>query len=90
MSIVNVQVSDHVAHVELNRPEVRNAFNLEMIRELTRVIDDLATRDDVHALVLSGAGGKAFAGGAHNSELAEPPNPCSADSNDSRVRVLGS
>jgi enoyl-CoA hydratase len=71
MSIVNVRVAEHVAHVELNRPEVRNAINLEMIGELTRVFDELAVRDDVRVLVLSGAGGKAFAGGADISELRE-------------------
>ena len=36
MSIVQVNVSDHVAHVELNRPEVRNAINLEMVQALHR------------------------------------------------------
>ncbi len=69
MSIVKVSVADHVAHVELNRPEVRNAINLEMVQELTGVLDELAHRDDLRALVLSGAGGKAFAGGADIAEL---------------------
>jgi enoyl-CoA hydratase len=71
MSIVKVNVSDHVAHVELNRPEVRNAINLEMVQALTQALDELARRDDVRALVLSGAGGKAFAGGADIAELRE-------------------
>ncbi|MGA9525774.1 MAG: enoyl-CoA hydratase-related protein [Myxococcaceae bacterium] len=69
MSIVKVNVSDHIAHVEMNRPEVRNAINLEMVEALTDALDELARRDDVRVLVISGAGGKAFAGGADIAEL---------------------
>lgn len=69
MSIINVAVSDGVATVELNRPEVRNAINLEMVKALAAELDALSTRDDVRAVVLHGAGGKAFAGGADIAEL---------------------
>jgi enoyl-CoA hydratase/carnithine racemase len=62
---------DGVAHLELNRPDVRNAINLEMINALHTVLDDWSKRDDVRAVVLSGAGGKAFAGGADIAELRE-------------------
>src|SRR5688572_9648551 len=71
MAIVNVEVFEGIARVELNRPEVRNAINLELVNALTTALDDLARRDDVRALVLSGAGGKAFAGGADIAELRE-------------------
>ena len=71
MALLNVSVNDGVAHVELNRPEVRNAINLEMINALHDALDELARRDDVRVLVLSGAGGKAFAGGADIAELRE-------------------
>src|SRR5262249_49035611 len=62
---------DGVAHPELNRPDVRNAINLEMIDALHARLDEWGRRDDVRALVLSGAGGKAFAGGADIAELRE-------------------
>src|SRR5690348_15322541 len=52
-----------VAHVRLNRPDVRNAFNAELIAELTRVFEDLAGDEKVRAVVLSG-NGKVFCGGA--------------------------
>lgn len=71
MALLNVSVNDGVAHVELNRPEVRNAINLEMINALHDALDELGRRDDVRVLVLSGAGGKAFAGGADIAELRE-------------------
>ena len=72
MAVVNATVRpDGVGHLELNRPEVRNAINVEMITALHMVLDDWARRDDVKAVVLSGAGGKAFAGGADIAELRE-------------------
>ena len=72
MAVVNATVRpDGVGHLELNRPEVRNAINVEMISALHLVLDDWARRDDVRAVVFSGAGGKAFAGGADIAELRE-------------------
>lgn len=72
MPVVNATVRpDGVGHLELNRPEVRNAINVEMISALHMLLDDWARRDDVKVVVLSGAGGKAFAGGADIAELRE-------------------
>jgi len=52
-----------VATVTLNRPEVRNAFNEEVIAELTRVFADLSARSDLRCVVLA-ANGPAFCAGA--------------------------
>ena len=52
-----------VVHVVLDRPDVRNAFNADLIASLRGAFEDLAARDDVRAVVLSGAG-KMFCGGA--------------------------
>lgn len=52
-----------VAHVRLNRPDVRNAFNAELIGELTRTFEALAGDENIRAIVLSG-NGKVFCGGA--------------------------
>jgi methylglutaconyl-CoA hydratase len=52
-----------VETVTLNRPEVRNAFNDEVITELTAVFLELAKRDEVRCVVLAGAGA-AFCAGA--------------------------
>jgi enoyl-CoA hydratase len=72
MAVVNASVRpDGVGHLELNRPEVRNAINVEMISALHMILDDWARRDEVRAVVFSGAGGKAFAGGADIAELRE-------------------
>jgi methylglutaconyl-CoA hydratase len=55
--------SAHVARVWLNRPEVRNAFNDEVIAALTRTFEDLSQDKDLRVVVL-GAHGKAFCAGA--------------------------
>jgi len=58
-----IDVKAFVATVTLNRPEVRNAFNDEVIPELTRAFAELGARDDVRAIVLA-ANGPAFCAGA--------------------------
>ncbi|HSX93511.1 MAG TPA: enoyl-CoA hydratase/isomerase family protein [Hydrogenophaga sp.] len=55
--------SAHVACVWLNRPDVRNAFNDEVIAALTRAFDALSQDKDLRVVVL-GAHGKAFCAGA--------------------------
>ncbi len=62
---------DGVAVVTLNRPDVHNAFNEAMQRELKRVWTSLRTNDDVRAIVLTGAGDKAFCSGLDRSESIE-------------------
>lgn len=52
-----------VTTVTLNRPEVRNAFNDEVITELTAVFLELGKRPEVRCIVLAGAG-TAFCAGA--------------------------
>ena len=53
----------HAARVTLNRPEVRNAFNEELIAELTAVFAELSQDPSLRAIVLA-AEGKAFCAGA--------------------------
>jgi methylglutaconyl-CoA hydratase len=52
-----------VAHVTLNRPDVRNAFNAELIAALRDAFAALATDTSVRVIVLAGSG-KSFCGGA--------------------------
>lgn len=70
MGVLNVTLGeDGVGHLELNRPEVRNAINVEMIDALHAQLDAWSRDPNVRCVVLSGAGGKAFAGGADIAEL---------------------
>lgn len=49
--------------ITLNRPEVHNAFDPEMVRALTATLADIAADDAIRAVVISGAG-KSFCAGA--------------------------
>jgi methylglutaconyl-CoA hydratase len=52
-----------ISTVTLNRPDVRNAFNDEVIAELTAVLVEIGKRDEVRCVVLAG-NGPAFCAGA--------------------------
>jgi methylglutaconyl-CoA hydratase len=52
-----------ISTVTLNRPDVRNAFNAEVIAELTAVFVEIGKRDEVRCVVLAG-NGPAFCAGA--------------------------
>ncbi len=58
-----VERQSHVAHIILNRPEVRNAFNEVAIAEIAQVFRDIGADDDIRAIVLA-ARGPAFCAGA--------------------------
>lgn len=58
-----------VEHVTLNRPDVRNAFNDEVVAELRRWAESLAQDPGVRVVVLAGAG-KVFSAGADAAWMA--------------------
>ena len=63
MKNLELRYDGGIATVTLNRPEVRNAFNDEVITELTAVFVELGGRDEVRCVVLAG-NGPAFCAGA--------------------------
>jgi enoyl-CoA hydratase len=54
---------DGLAYVTLNRPEKRNALTPEMVIRLAGIWEDVAGDDSVRAVLLTGAGDKAFCSG---------------------------
>lgn len=64
-----VEVSDRVAVITLHRPEVRNAINAQVQTDLRAALDACRNDDTVGAVVLTGAGEKAFAAGADIGQL---------------------
>jgi enoyl-CoA hydratase len=72
---ITYAVAEHVATVTLNRPEVHNAMNEAMRRDLTRCFETIASDDDVKAVVVTGAGDRAFSAGADIREFVEPLVP---------------
>ena len=60
---LGIAITDKVATVTLNRPELRNAFNEQAIAELALAFDELGRNELVRAVVLA-ANGPAFCAGA--------------------------
>jgi methylglutaconyl-CoA hydratase len=60
---IALAVNEGIARVTLTRPEVRNAFNAEVIDQLHDAFTRITAADDVRAVVLAGEG-KVFCGGA--------------------------
>ena len=65
-----VDKSDKIAWITFNRPEVHNALDREMMTALHSTLRQLENDDDVHVVVLRGAGEKTFTAGA---DIKEPP-----------------
>lgn len=64
-----LEVSDGIATLTVNRPQVRNALGAETVEEIQAALRELAGRDDVGVVVITGAGEKAFASGADIREI---------------------
>src|SRR3954462_8053886 len=67
-SAIRVTRHDHVAEIELHRPEALNALSTALARELADVTAEPAQNGDVRAVVLAAAGERAFCVGADLKE----------------------
>ena len=65
---INLDKGDGIGYLTLNRPEVRNAFNQEMIDELRDALRCIDGDEEIRVLIITGAG-KAFQAGADIAEL---------------------
>jgi enoyl-CoA hydratase/carnithine racemase len=68
MPDIIVEHRGNTAWVTLNRPDVRNALSREVNLRLQEVADELDERDEIHVVVVTGAGDKAFCAGADLKE----------------------
>ena len=66
MSFENIlfEIREPLAIVTLHRPKVLNALNQATFSELERAFTELAASESVRAILLTGAGERAFAAGA--------------------------
>lgn len=71
MELKNVllEKEGNIAIVTMNRPKALNALNSETLKELDNVIEALEKDNEIYAVVLTGAGEKAFVAGADISEM---------------------
>ncbi|PZR55993.1 MAG: enoyl-CoA hydratase [Candidatus Meridianibacter frigidus] len=66
--------SGHVAMLTLNRPQVLNALNASLLATLSAELARFDEEAEIRAIVITGAGEKAFAAGADIAELNALPN----------------
>jgi enoyl-CoA hydratase len=66
--LLTFAVADRIATITVNRPDKLNALNDALMAELGLAIDEAVSRDDVGAVLLTGAG-RAFVAGADINEL---------------------
>lgn len=82
-------VEDGVARLVLNRPASRNALTFEMYERLAEICSSLSGQTDVRALVITGAGDKAFAAGTDIAQFRAFSTPEDAIEYESKIeRVL--
>ena len=65
------EIRDGIATLTLNRPDRLNAVSYELADALLAHLDDLEVDDRVRAVILTGAGGKAFSAGGDIHEFYE-------------------
>jgi len=77
---------NNIAKVTLNRPEVRNAFNAELIQELHDCFNALSRDGSIRAVVLAGAG-KLFCAGADINWMKESVNYTEAQNREDAMKM---
>jgi enoyl-CoA hydratase len=66
---IKLDIADRLATITFNRPKALNALNRALLEEFAHALDQIEARDDVHVLVLTGSGDKAFVAGADITEI---------------------
>ncbi len=72
---VLIETHDGVATLTINRPKSLNALNTATVAELCLAVEQVADDRSVKALILTGAGDKAFVAGADIAEMAHMASP---------------
>src|SRR5689334_10132331 len=67
--MVDLELDDGLAVLTVDRPHARNAISLDTMAELEKALDSLDTANGVRALVITGAGDRAFVSGGDLKEL---------------------
>ncbi len=70
----------HLAKVTLNRPDMLNAYNIQMRDDLFEVLGAIRDDSEIRVVVLTGSGEKAFCAGADLTEFLTAPLPVLARS----------
>ena len=69
MTNVLLEKKGHIAVATINRPKALNALNSEVLQDLDELVEQVKADEEIYALVLTGAGEKAFVAGADIGEM---------------------
>ena len=84
-----VERDEGVGIITLNRPNVLNALSRELYRELDAAVTDLEDDSDIAAIIITGAGDRAFSAGADIHEMArESEGPDAPDQSSTRAEYM--
>ena len=84
------EVEGGIARLTFNRPQARNALTFGMYEELARICEAVNQEASIRAMILTGAGGKAFAAGTDIAQFRSFRTPEDALDYEARMnRVLG-
>ncbi|WP_396612306.1 3-hydroxyacyl-CoA dehydrogenase NAD-binding domain-containing protein [Haloferax sp. S1W] len=67
---IAVEVREGVGHITLDRPHRLNTISTELMDDLSAALDTLEADDEVRAILLTGAGDRAFSAGADVTSIA--------------------
>lgn len=70
-NVIDLQENNGIARLTVNRPKALNALNDEVITALGKALDSLETNDRLRAVLVTGAGDKAFIAGADITRMRE-------------------
>ena len=82
-------LEDNILIIQINRESKLNALTLETLKEIKHVVDEAQSAPDVHGMILTGIGEKAFAAGAAAAADGVPGPVRLAQSAHDRVRHPG-
>lgn len=63
------ELRDRTLYITINRPEVLNALNRQVLVELDELFNDVISNDAIAGVILTGSGEKSFVAGADISEI---------------------
>jgi enoyl-CoA hydratase/carnithine racemase len=69
LETLQYDVRDGVCYLTINRPNAMNALNLELQRTIPLAVQEYDSDDSLYAMVITGAGGRAFSAGADLKEM---------------------
>ncbi|MBY0222805.1 enoyl-CoA hydratase [Sporosarcina aquimarina] len=71
---IEVEIEGRLATVTFNQPDVMNAMDGQMMRELADIVDELKGKSSVHVVLFRGAG-RAFSAGGNVKAMLDPSGP---------------